>query len=241
MIAVNGRGSGGGTLPAMCDAVERCRGEVGALVDAALARARGVADLAALLAGVEAAVSRALSVGRPQGQPPPACGPGCAACCTVNVATLGLEGAVAAAHLRAALGPARAAALGAELAAFHDRVRWIDDDERIATRASCPLLDADRRCTIHPVRPLACRSVSSLDAADCRRALAPGDVEGGRVVRMDLLQQALYLEALAAAGEALERLGLDARRRDVTGMVAAFLADAGLAPAFLAGQRLPLE
>lgn len=226
----------------MCDALERCRREVGLLADAALAGARGVADLAALLARVDGVVVRALLEGRVEGEPPPACGPGCAACCTVNVATLGVEGAVAADHLRAVLGAARAAALGAELAAFHDRVRWIEDGERIALGARCPLLDAERRCTIHAVRPLACRSVSSLDAADCRRAMAADpDEEDGRVVRMHLLQRALYLEALAAAGEALARRGLDARRRDVTGMVGAFLVDPALAPAFLAGRRLPLE
>ncbi len=226
----------------MWDAVERCRRDVGVLADAALAGARGVEELAALLAGVEAIVARALAAGRPAGEPPAACGPGCAACCTVNVATLALEGAVAAGHLRAALAPARAAALAAALAAFHDRVRWLEDGERIASRARCPLLDAAGRCTIHPVRPLACRSVSSLDAADCRRVMAAGaDEEDGRVVRMDLLQRALYLEALAAAGEAVARRGLDARCRDVTGMVALFLADPALAPAFLAGQRLPLE
>ena len=226
----------------MWDAVERCRRDVGVLADAALAGARGVEELAALLAGVEAIVARALAAGRPAGEPPAACGPGCAACCTVNVATLAVEGAVAAGYLRAALAPARAAALAAALAAFHDRVRWLEDGERIASRARCPLLDAAGRCTIHPVRPLACRSVSSLDAADCRRVMAAGaDEEDGRVVRMDLLQRALYLEALAAAGEAVARRGLDARCRDVTGMVALFLADPALAPAFLAGQRLPLE
>jgi Fe-S-cluster containining protein len=226
----------------MWDAVERCRRDVGVLADAALAGARGVADLAALLAGVDAIVARGLAAGRPAGEPPAACGPGCAACCTVNVATLAVEGAVAAGHLRAALAPARAAALAAELAAFHDRVRWLEDGERIESRARCPLLDAAGRCTIHPVRPLACRSVSSLDAADCRRVMAAGaDEEDGRVVRMDLLQRALYLEALAAAGEAVARRGLDARCRDVTGMVGLFLADPALAPAFLAGRRLPLE
>jgi hypothetical protein len=227
----------------MWDAVERCRRDVGVLADAALAGARGVAELAVLLGEIEAVVVRALDAGRPAGEPPPACRAGCAACCTVNVATLAIEGAVAADHLRAALGPDRAAAVGAELAAFHGRVRWLEDGERIASRATCPLLDACGRCTIHAVRPLACRSVSSLDAADCRRAMAviDPDEEGGRVVRMDLLQRALYLEALAAAGEALARRGLDARCRDVTGMVGIFLADAALAPAFLAGQRLPLE
>jgi Fe-S-cluster containining protein len=225
------------------DAVERCRREIGVLADAALAGARGEADLAALLGEVDGVVARALAAGRPADEPPAACRAGCAACCTVNVATLAVEGAAAAAYLRAALGPARAAALGAELAAFHDHVRWLEDRERIAGGATCPLLDAAGRCTIHPVRPLACRSVSSLDAADCRRAMAAGgdDEDEGRLVRMDLLQRELYVAALAAAGEALVRRGLDGRCRDVTGMVGAFLADAALAPAFLAGRRLPLE
>jgi Fe-S-cluster containining protein len=227
----------------MWDAVERCRNAVGGLADAALPGARGEVELAALLAEVDAAVLRELAGGRPAGEPPPACRAGCAACCTLNVATLAAEGAVAAAFLRERLGAAPAAALGARLAAFHDRVRWLEDGERIAHRETCPLLDGGGRCLVHPVRPLACRSVSSLDADECRRAMSAGaeDEEEGRLVRMDLLQRALYAAALGALGEALARRGLDARCRDVSGMTGIFLGDASLGPAFLAGRRLPIE
>jgi hypothetical protein len=158
----------------------------------------------------------------------------------VNVGTLAIEGAVVAARLRESAPAAR----GGELLAFHDRVRWLEDRERVAERLACPFLDAGARCAIHPVRPLACRALTSLDAADCRRALSgqagDDDDEAPGLVRMDLLQKALHDEALAALAEALAARGLDARCRDVSGMTAAFLADPGLAAAFLSGARVPI-
>lgn len=227
----------------LLETIERLRREVDELVGAALPAARTESDLVGLLASIEGAVAGALERGRGRGASPPACAPGCAACCTVNVGTLGAEGAAAAALLRARLEPGEVSAVAARLAAFHHRIRWLEDRERIAARATCPLLDDRGRCTIHPVRPLACRGVSSLAADDCRRALADSAADEGDppVVRMDLLQRALYGEAHAALAEGLARHGLDARPRDVTGMTAAFLADAGLAPAFLSGARLPVE
>jgi hypothetical protein len=157
----------------------------------------------------------------------------------VNVGTLAIEGAAIAARLRADAG---AAARARALLAFHDRVRWLEDRERVAEGLACPFLDADGRCGIHPFRPLACRGLTSLDPAECRRALAgdAGDDEEGGLVRMDLLEKALHDEAFAALAEALSARGLDARCRDVSGMAAAFLADPGLAAAFLAGARVPL-
>jgi Fe-S-cluster containining protein len=176
--------------------------------------------------------------------PPPACAPGCAACCTVNVGTLGVEGAAVAAYLRRKLGHERARDAGRLLLQFHERVRWIDDGERIRARLACPFLDAERACTIHPVRPLACRSISSLDPADCRRAIAEraeDDGEGAGAVPMDLLQRAVHEATLQAIAEALAARGLDGRLRDVTGMAGAFLCDPGLAAAYGGGARLPLE
>lgn len=223
------------------EAVERCRSEVERLAAAALAPPRRAPDLARLLAEAAATVEGALAAARPWGTPPPACGPGCAGCCVVNVGTLAVEGAVAAAWLRGRLAPPAASTLAARLLAFHDRVRWLEDRERVAARLACPLLDGEGRCGIHPVRPLACRSVTSLDAADCAAALAGSLDEDAPVVRMDLAQQALYREALAAVAGALEAAGLDGRCRDVSGMIGAFLADPAALLAFLRGERLPLE
>lgn len=223
-------------------AIARCREEVEWRVEGALDAARSVGDLADLLADLEGVVARALGAVRPRGMPPAACGPGCAGCCTVNVGTSALEGAVAAAWLRERLAAADRAPLAARLLAFHEYVRWLEDHQRVAERLACPLLDPAGRCTIHPVRPLACRSVSSLDAGDCAAALAgSSEGEGEPLVRMDVAQQALYQEAFAALGAALARRGLDARTRDVSGMVGVFLDDATLLTPVLGGAQVPLE
>jgi Fe-S-cluster containining protein len=221
------------------DAVERCRRQVAALAGAALRDGATVATLAALLEEVEALVAGELEA-RPGGVAGAACGPGCAICCTVNVGTLGAEGAIAAEWLRARRTGDQARAAAAALSAFHDRVRWLEDAERISERIACPLLDGERRCTIHAVRPLACRGISSLDEVECRRALGATD-DDAPVIRMDLMQHALYGEALSALRERAAEAGLDARCRDVSGMVGAFLGDASLAARWLAGGRLPLE
>lgn len=221
----------------------RVHERVGALAGAALADARGEEDLAALLEAVWQAIAEECSGARDADAPAPACGPGCAGCCRVNVGTLALEGAVIAARLRRTLAPAAAAEAAGALHAFHDRVRWLEDRERAFERIACPLLDAAGRCTVHPVRPLACRGLSSLDAGDCARAVCGeprDDDEDAGLVRMDLVQRALHGEALAALAGALGARGLDARCRDVSGMTAAFLADPGLAGRFLRGERVPL-
>ncbi|HSM92534.1 MAG TPA: YkgJ family cysteine cluster protein [Anaeromyxobacteraceae bacterium] len=222
--------------------IERCRGEIARLADEALAPPTAAARLARLMGAVQETIERELESARVAGQPPPACAAGCASCCTVNVATLAVEGAVAAAWLAERLPEAERAGRARALLAFHDRVRWLEDEERIAWRETCPCLDSAGRCAIHPVRPLACRSLSSLDAADCRRALRERmERDGGGEVRMNLLQQALYSDAVVVLQEALARRGIDTRCRDVSGMAGIFLADPALVDRFLAGERLPIE
>jgi hypothetical protein len=223
-------------------AYERTLREVARLADAALEAAAGEAAFAQLLDGVQEGIERELAAARIDGRPPAACGPGCAACCTVNVATLPIEGAAAAAWLAARLPPEARRERAAALLAFHDQVRWLEDEDRISSHETCPFLDGAGRCAIHPVRPLACRSLSSLDAGDCRRALDERvRRDGGGEVMMDMLQHGLFTGAVAALQQALARRGLDSRCRDVSGMVGIFLADPGLGARFLAAERLPIE
>ncbi len=222
-------------------AVVRLRRRVAAFAANALSGARDDGDLTVLLEVVWAAIDVEQGLA-PIARPRPACKPGCACCCRINVGTLPIEGAVVAARLRSQRPGLEPAAVAERLLAFHDRIRWLEDRQRVAERLQCPFVDDHARCSIHPVRPLACRGVSSLDPAECRRALSgdPDDDEYGGMVRMDLVQKALHDEAFAALAEALEERGLDARCRDVSGMTAAFLADPGLTAAFLSGTRVPL-
>lgn len=220
-----------------------CGLDVGRIASRALERGyRGEAAFVALVAMLERRIAMELEADAAAARPRPACRAGCAACCTVNVATLPVEGIAVAGFLRARLAPAEIAQRADALLAFHDRIRWVDDAERIRLRLACPFVDERGACAIHPVRPLACRSVTSLDAADCRRALAErADDEGEGTVRMNLLQKALYDEALQALAAAVSGRGLDSRTRDVSGMAGVFLADAERAAAWMKGTRLPLE
>jgi hypothetical protein len=220
-----------------------CVREVAGLAEETLARGRCDEEtLARLMAAVEARVQAALPPTRPAGEPPPACAPGCATCCTVNVATLPLEGAAAAAYLRGHAQDEDPGRRAAALLRFHDGVRWQEDGERIRARVRCPFLDGRGECAIHPARPLACRALSSLDAADCRLALDErGAEEGPGLVRMNLLQKALYDGASGALSEVLARRGLDARRRDVSGMTGFFLGDPARAAAWAAGVPVSLD
>ncbi len=222
--------------------IERCRHEVERLAEGTLSRPSGGAGLSRLMRAVTEVIERELDAARGAAQPAPACAPGCAACCTVNVATLPIEGAVAAAWLAERLPEAERAERARALLAFHDRVRWLEDEDRISWRETCPCLDGAGRCSIHPVRPLACRSLSSLDAADCRRALRERmERDGGGEVRMNVLQQVLYTDAVAALQQALAGRGVDSRCRDVSGMAGIFLDEPTLVDRFLAGERLPIE
>jgi hypothetical protein len=223
--------------------VEACASEVAGLAEDALGRGGFDEESSAqLMAAVVERVQAAIGALRPVDEPAPACTRGCAACCTVNVGTIGLEGAAAAAFMRRWLAPEEAARRAAALLRFHEAVRWQDDAERIRAGRRCPLLDEDGACTIHPARPLACRALTSLDADDCRRALEEReDDDGPGLVRLNLLQKALHDAALDALTGVLERRGLDARRRDVSGIAGSFLAEPGLAAAFAAGARVPIE
>jgi len=222
--------------------VEACSRDVGRLAAEALeGRRPDEGAFLALGAALEERIARELAAGPARAESHPACAPGCAACCTVNVATLPSEGIAVAGWLRQRLGAEEAAGRARALLAFHQRVCWYDDADRIRARLACPFLDGRGACAVHPVRPLACREVTSLDAGECRRALAERATEEGEgLVRMDLLQRALYGEARQALAAALAARGLDARLRDVSGMAGVFLADPSLVAAYAAGQRLPL-
>jgi Fe-S-cluster containining protein len=223
------------------DAIARCRERVAAVASDALSRARNDGDLSDLLGAVWDIVEEELAAGRPADGPAAACGPGCAACCTLNVGTLAIEGAVAAALLRRIVPASELPALAAQLRAFHDRVRWLEDRERIANRIACAFADPAGRCSIHAVRPLACRSISSLDPAECRRALDERAEDEAGTVQMDWLQKVLWDTARMALSEALAAKGLDARCRDVSGMTSAFLFGPAPVLAFLAGERVTID
>ena len=140
-----------------------------------------------------------------------ACGPGCGHCCVVNVAVFEPEAHAIARHLRTTQSLEVIDDLRLRLAELVRASRWLDDEERLMLRRPCAFLDAAGSCSIHPVRPLLCRKVTSIDPEDCREAVARHAFGETVPVTADLFHQQVFEEAFIAFGRALDHLGRNAR------------------------------
>ncbi|SDG39888.1 YkgJ family cysteine cluster protein [Roseospirillum parvum] len=202
-----------------------------------LARGRDAAALARLLA----AAGRRAGAGIAAAEtilPPPApvaCGPACPFCCHVPVTAAVAEVIIIARHLDPTLAPEARRRLARRLANLTAAGAGLDGDARSRQRLPCPLLDG-ASCRVHPLRPLVCRAVASVEVAACRAAHASHMVEGVPQVRAHLLA----VNAVAAgleAGLAEAGLGGDI---DLALGLAVCLLDPGAATAWLAGEPSPL-
>jgi len=190
---------------------------------------------AGLMQGVALCADRAeaLCTGREM-----ACARGCRHCCVLNVAVLLPE----AMRIAETITATAWSALQKRLEFHSNRERWMDDEERMMRAAFCPLLDTDGSCSIHPVRPLACRGVASLDSGRCKRAFNPIiDDETDRTVPADLVRQTAYDRAFMALGRVLANHGLDERSIELGVGVLAFARNPELKTLFISGGRLPRE
>lgn len=170
---------------------------------------------------------------------PMACGSGCPHCCVLNVSVLLPEALFIAERIRALHSEDEREALLERLGYHCSSVRWMEDEERVFRRAFCPLLDSGGSCSVHPVRPLACRGVASLDGESCRSAFDPIISDQDRCVPADLQRRMVYDSSFAAMGSALRLHGLDDRSIELGTGILAFVRYPGLKALFLAGGRLP--
>jgi hypothetical protein len=97
------------------------------------------------------------------------CRSGCAFCCHFNVEVTVLEALRIAAEMDAGTVPDRHAAI----AATAPRIAGLSREARRATGIPCPLL-VDGACSAYAARPLACRSLLSLDAGICEADFRAG-------------------------------------------------------------------
>jgi Fe-S-cluster containining protein len=189
-----------------------------------------------LARGVE--LSSAAAEGVCHGRPH-ACGAGCPHCCVLNVAILIPEAMVIAGWLNSTLAANEYDALKKLLATHGSWGRWMEDEERIARRTLCPMLDKSSCCSIHAVRPLACRGVASLDSNRCKEAFDPIISDQDRSVPADLLRRSAYDTAFKALARALKHHGLDDRSIELGVGVLAMMEHPGYHLSFLKGERLP--
>ncbi len=154
-----------------------------------------------------------------------ACAAGCGSCCMVNVAVLKPEAVNISKHLRCTRNADELAALKLDMRQLVGVISGLDEDERIALRKSCIFLTAAGDCSIYPVRPLMCRSITSINAQDCQDALTMQALGEYLPVTMNLFQKNLFDVAFQALAKALEMSGLDDRSSEMTASVLTYLED----------------
>jgi len=170
-----------------------------------------------------------------------ACRAGCGTCCQMNVDVLLPEAITITWYLRRHLAVEQRIDLLERLAELHGLTAWLDDEERLYLREPCAFLDASGRCMIHQVRPLRCRSITSLDAETCRNAVAMVPLEGMPVVTMNLAQKNLMDAAFNGMSKALAELGLDGRPWRLTTAMHWLFSEPTAVNRFLAGEQVTLH
>ncbi len=167
-----------------------------------------------------------------------ACSPGCGACCVLNVAVLFPEAVAITWFLQRRLSGEELENLRIRLQELVRRTRWLDDEERLFLREPCAFLDKQGNCTIHVVRPLMCRAITSTDPEACRDAIAMIPLNGAPSVEMDLFQKNMVDTVYCELGKALEDLGLDHRPRRLSSAILALLADPEMVSCFVSGDTV---
>lgn len=175
---------------------------------------------------------------RPQQEREPiACGPGCGNCCVVNVSTLLPEGVAISRYLQR-FNNRTQLLLDERLESLWQRVRGLDESERLAAQIPCAFLDEHGCCMVYPVRPLLCRSITSTDMHSCREALSITMFDEERPVLMYQYQQQLYEGLFIEFAARLEEGGIDGRSFQLSGLVRYLRKNPAAEAELLTGHRL---
>lgn len=160
------------------------------------------------------------------------CRSGCTYCCHFNVEATVLEVLRIAAEQASGALPDRRATV-AETA---PRLAGVGREARRKTGIPCPLL-ADGACSAYAARPLACRSLLSLDAAACAADFAAG-LEGGERPAVPSLSLPMLLGMAILSGQvaALNDFRLASHSVELTAALALLDRDPTALDRWLAGE-----
>ncbi len=160
------------------------------------------------------------------------CRSGCAFCCHFNVEVTVLEALRIAAEMSAGTVPDR----GVAIAEAAPRLAGLTRDARRRTGIACPLL-SEGACTVYAARPLACRSLLSLDAAACAADFAAG-LAGGERGKVPSLSLPLLFGMAVFTGQAaaLNDFRLASHSVELTAALALLIRDPGARDRWLAGE-----
>lgn len=136
-----------------------------------------------------------------------ACMKGCSYCCHLRVTVKPHEVFAISDFVDRSFCGIEKAALMARLQAHADQVRGLSVQEHWTRNLQCPFL-VDGACSVHEVRPFACRQYHSMDVAACRYSYDhPADLAASRPKNQTL--EDLWVGMAEASGEVFSAEGYD--------------------------------
>lgn len=144
------------------------------------------------------------------------CKAGCSICCRVNVSVLYPEAVAIKSYLLQNRSAKELDKLKSEMENLVRKIKYLDEDERIFLNADCAFLDGKGACSIYPVRPLMCRSVTSADSEACKTAMSMMALDESVFVPMNIRQKSIMDSVFKSLAEEMRLAGIENRSREVT-------------------------
>lgn len=166
----------------------------------------------------------------------PHCKTGCFWCCYMQVRATPLEVLCIVDFLHSRLRPRGLSELQQRLAAMDETTRGMDSYQRACAKMICPLL-VGGKCTVYPVRPIACRVYHSLNLSDCTAPLDDKD----RIVTIRPDISGLSMGISAGLTEGLRAAGLQTRLLELVAGLRIAMDEPGSVESWLAGEPAFVE
>jgi Fe-S-cluster containining protein len=163
-----------------------------------------------------------------------ACRAGCAWCCSLFVSATAPEILQIADYLRATYSADDLAALRERLVQRVKQLQGKTAEQRSAARLPCVLL-MNNRCSVYPVRPLACGSWTSTDAKRCEESWRH---RWAKTITANQMQLWLYGGVMLGLSEGLAASGLASEQLDLTAALRIALDTPDAAARWLAGEPI---
>ncbi|PLX69375.1 MAG: hypothetical protein C0603_00155 [Denitrovibrio sp.] len=144
------------------------------------------------------------------------CKEGCSTCCKVNVSILDFEAIIISDFLLKTLTNSELETLKIKMKLLVRDIQSLDEDERIMSNKPCAFLNKKGGCSIYPVRPLLCRSVTSADKQACKDAMTMIALGEEISIPMHARQKQIMDVTFKAVAKSMENQGLSSKSMELT-------------------------
>lgn len=143
------------------------------------------------------------------------CKKGCGDCCILNIPVLAPEVFNIKNFIEKNLSSRKRKTVFRKVKELSFPLKNIDDEERIACRKECVLLNDDKSCSVYEVRPILCRSVTSTSREKCKESLDSVITGGENKILMNTFIKNLYDDLFKALSSFLLKHNLDNRSCEI--------------------------